>query len=38
MVQQFLFDGARCINCRACEVACKQQNDVETGVRWRRVT
>jgi anaerobic dimethyl sulfoxide reductase subunit B (iron-sulfur subunit) len=37
MTYQFLFDADRCINCRACEVACKQQNDVETGVRWRAV-
>ena len=37
MVYKFLFDVDRCINCRACEIACKQQNDVETGVRWRRV-
>jgi DMSO reductase iron-sulfur subunit len=38
MVYKFLFDVDRCIDCRACEVACKQQNDVEIGVRWRRVT
>ncbi|MBE0516301.1 MAG: 4Fe-4S dicluster domain-containing protein [Methanophagales archaeon] len=37
MVYKFLFDVDRCINCRACDVACKQQNDVEIGVRWRRV-
>jgi len=37
MVYKFLFDAGRCIDCRACEVACKQQNDVEIGVRWRRV-
>jgi formate dehydrogenase iron-sulfur subunit len=34
---KFLFDAERCISCRACEVACKQQNDVEIGVRWRTV-
>lgn len=38
MIYKFLFDIDRCINCRACEVACKQQNDVEMGVRWRRVS
>jgi DMSO reductase iron-sulfur subunit len=38
MVYKFLFDIDRCIDCRACEVACKQQNDVEIGVRWRRVS
>jgi len=37
MVYKFLFDVGRCIDCKACEVACKQQNDVEIGVRWRRV-
>ncbi len=37
MIYQFLFDADRCIDCRACEVACKQQNDVEIGVRWRMV-
>jgi len=37
MVYKFLFDMDRCIGCRACEVACKQQNDVEIGVRWRKV-
>ncbi|MHC1623812.1 MAG: 4Fe-4S dicluster domain-containing protein [Candidatus Methanospirareceae archaeon] len=34
---KFLFDAERCISCRACEVACKQQNGVEIGVRWREV-
>lgn len=37
MIYKFLFDADRCIDCRACEVACKQQNDVEIGVRWRQV-
>ncbi len=36
----WLFDVKRCIECRACESACKQWNGVETGinVRYRRVT
>jgi DMSO reductase iron-sulfur subunit len=34
---KFLFDMERCIYCRGCETACKQQNNVEAGVRWRRV-
>lgn len=35
----WLFDPKRCIECRACESACKQWNGVEThvGVRYRRV-
>lgn len=35
----WLFDQKRCIECRACESACKQWNSVETGVgvRYRRV-
>lgn len=27
----------RCVQCHACEVACKTQNDVEPGVKWRMV-
>ena len=26
-----------CIQCHACEVACKSWRDVELGVRWRRI-
>jgi DMSO reductase iron-sulfur subunit len=35
----WLFDVKRCIECRACESACKQWNGVETGVniRYRQV-
>jgi DMSO reductase iron-sulfur subunit len=35
----WLLDDKRCIECRACETACKQWNGVETGanIRWRRV-
>jgi DMSO reductase iron-sulfur subunit len=35
----WLFDPKRCMECGACEAACKQWNGVETGVnvRWRRV-
>lgn len=35
----WLFDSKRCIDCKACEAACKQWNGVETGidVRYRRV-
>jgi anaerobic dimethyl sulfoxide reductase subunit B (iron-sulfur subunit) len=27
----------RCVQCAACEVACKATNSVETGVKWRNV-
>ena len=39
MAQQlgFYFDAKRCVQCHACEVACKETNDVELGPRWRRV-
>lgn len=35
----WLLDPKKCIECRACESACKQWNNVETGVgvRYRRV-
>ena len=35
----FLLDPKRCVECRACEAACKQWNGVDTGVnvRYRRV-
>jgi anaerobic dimethyl sulfoxide reductase subunit B len=35
----WLLDPKRCIECRACEVACKQWNNVDIGlnVRYRRV-
>lgn len=35
----WLVDPKRCIECRACESACKQWNGVETGlnVRYRKV-
>jgi anaerobic dimethyl sulfoxide reductase subunit B (iron-sulfur subunit) len=31
------FDANRCVQCHACEVACKSANDVELGLKWRRV-
>jgi anaerobic dimethyl sulfoxide reductase subunit B len=33
----FDFDPERCVQCHACEVACKALHGVEYGVRWRRV-
>jgi anaerobic dimethyl sulfoxide reductase subunit B len=39
MTQQygFYFNSNRCVQCHACEVACKAANNLELGVRWRRV-
>jgi Fe-S-cluster-containing dehydrogenase component len=34
----FSFDAERCVQCRACELACKATNDLEPGMWWRRVT
>jgi anaerobic dimethyl sulfoxide reductase subunit B (iron-sulfur subunit) len=33
----WLFDAKRCIECRACEAACKQWNGLDTGVQFRKV-
>lgn len=33
----FYFNARRCVQCFACEVACKVANDIEVGPRWRRV-
>lgn len=33
----FFFDAERCVQCHACELACKGMNGVEAGVSWRRV-
>jgi anaerobic dimethyl sulfoxide reductase subunit B (iron-sulfur subunit) len=32
----FYFNADRCVQCRACEVACKSAHNVETGQKWRR--
>lgn len=34
----FMFDANRCIGCSSCEVACKKENEVAIGPRWRKVT
>lgn len=33
----FLLNTDRCIQCHACEVACKAWHGVEPGIRWRKV-
>lgn len=33
----FDFDPDRCVQCHACEMACKALHHVERGVKWRRV-
>jgi anaerobic dimethyl sulfoxide reductase subunit B (iron-sulfur subunit) len=39
MVEQygFAFEPERCVQCHACEVACMSLNNVEPGLKWRRV-
>ncbi|NLF14756.1 MAG: 4Fe-4S dicluster domain-containing protein [Anaerolineaceae bacterium] len=34
----FYLEVDKCAECHACEVACKAANNVDLGVRWRRVT
>ncbi len=33
----FYFDATACIGCRACQVACKDKNDLPVGQTWRQV-
>jgi anaerobic dimethyl sulfoxide reductase subunit B (iron-sulfur subunit) len=33
----FDFDAEKCVQCHACEVACKAAHQVELGIKWRRV-
>ena len=33
----FSFDISKCVQCHACEVACKIHNSIETGCSWRKV-
>ncbi len=33
----FYFDQTLCTGCKACQVACKDKNDLPVGVTWRRV-
>ena len=38
MTKVFLVDLDRCIGCYACEIACKDENDLTSGVRRVKVT
>jgi anaerobic dimethyl sulfoxide reductase subunit B (iron-sulfur subunit) len=33
----FYFDGSGCANCKACQVACQDKNNLPAKLRWRRV-
>jgi Fe-S-cluster-containing dehydrogenase component len=33
----FYFDSERCVQCHACEVACKSANNIDLGLKWRTV-
>jgi Fe-S-cluster-containing dehydrogenase component len=33
----FTFDATFCSGCKACQAACKDKNDLPTGLLWRRV-
>lgn len=33
----FLINSSVCANCKACQVACQDKNNLPTAIRWRRV-
>jgi anaerobic dimethyl sulfoxide reductase subunit B (iron-sulfur subunit) len=33
----FYFNASACTGCKACQVACKDKNDLPVGVMWRRI-
>ena len=37
MATTFLFDSSYCTGCKACQAACKDKNQLPTGILWRRV-
>jgi len=37
MTYAFTFDASACTGCKACQVACKDKNQLPAGVFWRRV-
>jgi anaerobic dimethyl sulfoxide reductase subunit B (iron-sulfur subunit) len=37
MTYAFVFDASACSGCKACQIACKDKNNLPLGVLWRRV-
>jgi anaerobic dimethyl sulfoxide reductase subunit B (iron-sulfur subunit) len=37
MSYAFSFDASACTGCKACQVACKDKNNLPAGLLWRRV-
>jgi len=37
MTYAFTFDASACSGCKACQIACKDKNNLPLGVLWRRV-
>lgn len=37
MTYAFTFDASACTGCKACQIACKDKNNLPAGVLWRRV-
>lgn len=33
----FYFDASSCANCKVCQIACQDKNDLPPAIRWRRV-
>ena len=33
----FYFDASTCANCKVCQIACQDKNDLPPALRWRRV-
>lgn len=33
----FFFDASKCSGCKTCQIACKDKNDLEPGLLWRKV-
>jgi anaerobic dimethyl sulfoxide reductase subunit B (iron-sulfur subunit) len=33
----FYFDSSACSGCKACQIACKDKNGLDVGLRWRRI-